>query len=76
MQAWPPDLAAATASIKIRETQTADGGVIGVVQEIRCWDKLKPLELAARHLGMLQDKVEVASPIADLLREARARIRQ
>jgi phage terminase small subunit len=76
MIAWPDDLAAAVASVKIREVKGEDGEVLGEIKEIRFWDKGKALELAARHLGLLKDRLEVSTPVAELIRAARARIRQ
>ncbi len=76
VHAWPPELAAAVASVKVLLVKGPDGEVIGETQEIKFWDKGKQLALAARHLGMLQDKVEVSSPITQLLQEARERVRK
>lgn len=57
IQAWPDEVAAAIASIKVLETKN-DEGTVSQTKEIKFWDKSKNLDLAARHLGMLKDKVE------------------
>ncbi len=75
VQSWSPDLAAAVASVKVHEIKAADGTLSGVIKEIKFWDKGRQLELAARHLGLLNDKLEVTTPIAELIRAARARIK-
>lgn len=72
---WPDDTAAAIASVKVNEIRDADGRVVGETKEVKFWDKGKQLELAARHLGMLNDKLEIGTPVAQLLRAARERIR-
>jgi phage terminase small subunit len=76
VQRWSADLAAAVAAVKVHELKAADGSVLGACKEIKFWDKGKQLELAARHLGMLNDKLVVTTPVAELIRAARARIRQ
>jgi len=73
---WPDDLAAAVSSIKINEIKDADGNVVGETKEIKFWDKGKQLDLAARHLGMLHDKLEISTPVSQLIRAARDRLKQ
>lgn len=75
VQDWPDEVAAAVASVKVQELKAADGSVVGSCTQIKFWDKGKQLELAARHLGMLRDKLELSTPVADLIRAARERIR-
>jgi phage terminase small subunit len=75
VHAWPDEVAAAISSIKIHELKNSQGEIIGECKEIRFWDKGKQLELAARHLGMLKDKLEISTPIAEMLKAARERIR-
>ena len=75
IQDWPDDVAAAISSIKTLEVKAADGTVIGETKEIKFWDKTKNLDLAARHLGMLQDKLEITTPVSELIRAARERLR-
>lgn len=58
VQDWPDDVAAAIASIECNEIKL-DGVVVGMVKKVKFWDKSKNLELAARHLGMLNDKLTV-----------------
>ena len=74
IQDWPDETAAAIASIKINEIKDADGAVVGETKEIRFWDKGKQLELAARHLGMLNDRLEISTPVSQLIRAARERM--
>ncbi len=54
---WPPELAAAVSSVKVTEVKS-DGDVTTTVKEIKFWDKGKQIELAAKHLGMLTEKVQ------------------
>ena len=50
---------------------------IGEVREVKFWDKPKSLEILARHLKLLTDKVEVSGSvtISDRLAKARKRVR-
>jgi phage terminase small subunit len=75
IQDWPDEVAAAVSTIKVNEIRDPDGNVVGETKEIKFWDKGKQLELAARHLGMLNDKLELSTPVSQLLRAARERIR-
>ncbi len=72
---WPDEVAAAISTIKVNEIRDPDGNVVGETKEIKFWDKGRQLELAARHLGMLNDKLELSTPVSQLLRAARERIR-
>jgi phage terminase small subunit len=73
---WPDEIAAAISSIKILEVRDEDGQVIGETKEIKFWDKPAALTLAARHLGMLNDKVtlDVTDELAERLARARQRL--
>jgi phage terminase small subunit len=75
IQEWPDEVAAAISSIKVNELKDFDGTVIGETKEIKFWDKGKQLDLAARHLGMLNDKLNVGgqdgNPIAVVARVER-----
>ena len=73
---WPDEVAAAIKSLKVTELKDADGLVIGVTNEVAFWDKNKPLELAARHLGLLNDKLEVSvtNDLAERLSRSRDRV--
>ncbi|WP_347989746.1 terminase small subunit [Methylomonas sp. AM2-LC] len=75
IQDWPDEVAAAISSIKVHEIKDSEGNVIGECKEIKFWDKGKQLELAARHLGMLKDKLELSTPVSELIKAARERIR-
>jgi phage terminase small subunit len=59
IQEWPDEVAAAVASIEVDEIADKDGNVLGHTKKIKFWDKSKNLDLAARHLGMLNDKLKV-----------------
>jgi phage terminase small subunit len=74
---WPDDLAAAVASTKTRTVNldSADGKTDEVV-ELKVWDKPKNVELLAKHLGLLTEKVElkVEGDIVARLHEARKKV--
>lgn len=56
----PPEVRACIASIKVKtENLTAGDSAQDTVVEIKLWDKGRALELAARCLGMLNDKLEI-----------------
>lgn len=73
---WPDEIAAAISSIKVFEVVNADGEKVGETKEIKFWNKAEALTLAARHLGMLNDKVtlDVTDELADRLARARQRL--
>ena len=56
---WPDEVAAAISSIKVVETKTSDDETTAQLKEIKFWDKGKQIELAAKTLGMLTDKLDV-----------------
>lgn len=58
------DTARALASTKVLRTNLTSGdGSRETVHEIKMWDKLKALELAAKHFGLLEDKAGRDEPI-------------
>ncbi len=59
VQQWPDEVAAAISAIKVTELR-GEEGVITQLKEVKFWDKGKQLDLAARHLGMLTDKILLA----------------
>ncbi|MCK5666178.1 MAG: terminase small subunit [Thiotrichaceae bacterium] len=59
VQDWPDEVAAAISSIKVIETKTGDKDTVSQLKEIKFWDKGKQIELAAKKLGMLTDKLKV-----------------
>ena len=59
VQDWPDEVAAAIASIKVIETKSGDEDSTSQLKEIKFWDKGKQIELAAKKLGMLTDKLKV-----------------
>ncbi|MGD0959810.1 MAG: terminase small subunit [Methylomonas sp.] len=71
---WPDEVAAAISAVKVVEIKDEYGVTTGVCKEVKFWDKGRQLELAARHLGMLNDKLEISTPMAKLIKEARERI--
>ena len=75
----PEEMRRCVASVKVRtENLTAGDGEQDTTVEVRLWDKTKALELCARSLGMLKDKLEVTTNEDNLalLDEAKARARQ
>lgn len=56
---WPDEVAAAISSIEIVEEKSKDTDLPyeSTVKKIRFWDKGKQIELAAKHLGMLNEKL-------------------
>ncbi|MFA6051549.1 MAG: terminase small subunit [Methylobacter sp.] len=77
---WPDEVAAAIKSVKITELKDEDEDgnivVVGTTNEVSFWDKGKQLELAARHLGMLNDKLFIGDvdKLAERLGRARSRV--
>jgi phage terminase small subunit len=73
---WPDEIAFAISGIKTTEIRDTDGNVIGQTQELKFWSKTDAQTLAARHLGMLNDKVtlDVTDELADRLARARNRL--
>jgi hypothetical protein len=63
VHAMPEEMQRCIASIKVRtENLTAGDGEQDTTVEVKLWDKTKALELCARSLGMLKDKVEITAP--------------
>jgi hypothetical protein len=76
VHAMPEDVQRCIASIKVRtENLTAGDGAQDTTVEIRWWDKVKALELCARSLGMLKDKLEISAPEELISRLDRAKVR-
>ena len=67
IQEWPDDVAACISSIKVIETNL-DDETSSQLKEIKFWSKDKQIELAAKKLGMLTDKlsVEFVNPADEL----------
>jgi hypothetical protein len=75
----PEELRRCLGSVKVRtENLTAGDQKQDTTVEVRLLDKVKALELCARSLGMLKDKLEVTTNEDNLalLDEAKARARQ
>ena len=68
---WPPDVAPAVRLVTTKELfeTTAEGErvLIGYLREVRLHEKTKPLDLLARHLGLLQGH-EQHQEISELLK--------
>lgn len=60
---WPDEVAAAVSSIEILETKSGDETLFVQTKKIKFWDKSKNLDLAARHLGMLTDNVNLKGKV-------------
>lgn len=71
---WPDEIAFSIASVKTTELRDDDGNVIGHTNEIKFWNKTDAQTLAARHLGMLNDKVtlDVTENLAERLTRIQA----
>lgn len=73
---WSDELAAAVSSTKSRRVNLdAADGQTDLVTELKVWDKPKNVELLAKHLGLLTERVElkVEGDIVARLHEARKR---
>ena len=53
----PPPVRACIASVKTTKKHRGDD-VQGDVVEVRLWDKLRALEMATKHFGLLRDRLE------------------
>ena len=74
---WSDEFAAAVSSTKSRRVNLdAADGHTDLVTELKVWDKPKNLELLAKHLGLLTERVElkVEGDIVARLHEARKRV--
>lgn len=72
----PEEMRRCIASVKVRtENLTAGDGSQDQTVEVKLWEKTKALELCARTLGMLTDKVEIvnADELAARLERGRQR---
>lgn len=64
MSNLPPEVAATIAAIEVLTTRGAKGAVrIERVLKVEVWDKVRALELLAKHLGMLKERVEIGAPV-------------
>ena len=63
IQEWPDDVAAAISSIKVTEiidkNKNDEDEIETYLKEIKFWDKGKQIELAAKHLNMLKENMNV-----------------
>jgi phage terminase small subunit len=56
---WPDDVAACIASIEVvKRNVYSDDGAVDDVIKIKHWDKMKALEMAAKHYGLLIEKLQ------------------
>ncbi len=73
---WPDGIAGAISGLEINELFEGVGKErmqIGFTKKIKLWDKGTALNMAMKHLGLLQDTLEVKVSIADVLKDARER---
>lgn len=63
-----PEVAAAVASLDVSETGGADAPVV-VTKKARLHDKVAALTLAARHLGMLNDKLKIEGEVVAIVKD-------
>lgn len=73
----PDDVSACISSIKVRtENLTAGDGTQDTTVEVKLWDKVKALEMCAKHFKWIEDKVKLevnAQELSDLIEEGRKR---
>jgi phage terminase small subunit len=75
----PEDVRRAMAGVDVSEIYSGTGGdreMIGVLKKVKFWDKLRALEVLAKHLGLLVERVKLEDSnddLADLIRAARKR---
>jgi hypothetical protein len=56
---WTAEMGARVASFEIiKKNAEAGDGIIDTVHKLKSWDKLKALEMLAKHRGLLTEKVE------------------
>jgi Terminase small subunit len=74
---WPDAAAAAVAGLEVvrRNVEGGDGHTDDVIK-VKLWDKSKNIELLAKHLGLLVEKLDVTvhTKVEDRLRAARQRL--
>ena len=76
LKAMPEEFQRCISSLKVKtENLTAGDDKTDIVVEIKLWSKDKALELCARSLGMLKDKLEISAPEELLSRLDRAKLR-
>lgn len=65
-QEWPPELRASIASVEMG---------VGGVEKVRLWSKPAAVEMLAKHLGLLRDRLEISgdTEVETILARARAR---
>ena len=58
---WPPEIRAAVASMEItKRNLTAGDDVQEDVVKLKLWDKIRAVELLAKHLGLLIERINVS----------------
>lgn len=73
----PEDVRASIASVKLtKKNLTTGDGVVDDVIEVKLWDKVRSLEMLAKHFKLLTDVVQVqdAQSAIQRLHEGRARV--
>lgn len=77
LQDLPREARAAIASVKVsKKNLTAGDGIVEDVVEIKLWDKIRALEMAAKHHGLLVERLQVTGELtlSDKISRARARL--
>jgi hypothetical protein len=73
----PDDVSACISSIKVKtENLTAGDGQQDTTVQVTLWDKVKALEMCAKHFKWIEDKMKLevnASELRDLIAEGRQR---
>ncbi len=66
IKAMPDEIAACIASVKVRtENLTAGDDAQDTTIEIKLWDKMKALELCAKHFGWATDRLAITIDVTD-----------
>lgn len=66
----PESIARAIASVRVKQTTNDEGEVVTTSTEVRFWNKNNALELVAKHLGMLDDRLNVEHEVSGNFIEA------
>ena len=67
----PGEVQAAVVTVKlIKRNLTTGDGVVDTIHEVKLWDKLRALEMLAKHFGLIKERVEHqrSLEVVDILR--------
>ena len=54
-----PEVRSTVASLKVvKRNLTTGDGVVDTIHELKLWDKLRALEMLAKHFGLIKERVE------------------